>query len=489
MPLGMKNNIASINAINHLEKAQKEMSDSLTRLASGQRINSGTDSPEGLIMSEGLRAQIASVKQALQNTEFSMSMVQTAEGALVEVNNLLIEMRQLATNAANEGANDHNTMLELQYQIRSAIEGIDRVSQFTSFGNKNLLDGTYGTKGVEGNENLLFIKGTTDTVSSPPFSGYDVNITELPKKAVLVENLDDVNSSGLNITLEEEDGAIIKVEYPENGTAEGLVNRLKKAAFEEKMNLDINFNPEEEELTIEHREYGLAKGFSVTVNKEGVILENAFEPKLFLGGDVNGTINGEATDGDAFILTGEKDNENTSGLSVAFLGDKIGNAGSVTIVQDALKFQIGTSANDKILMALNSTHSKLLGRGVFNISGFENLSQIRLTTAQEAKDSIRLVDEALDQLISMRSQLGSVQKNTLETNISVLRSSAENLTAAESSIRDTDMALEIVNYTKNQIIAETAAAAVAQANQNAARVLRLLFSNAEHKHLSFFAEH
>jgi flagellin len=99
------------------------------------------------------------------------------------------------------------------------------------------------------------------------------------------------------------------------------------------------------------------------------------------------------------------------------------------------------------------------------------------------------VDEALDQLISMRSQLGSVQKNTLETNISVLRSSAENLTAAESSIRDTDMALEIVNYTKNQIIAETAAAAVAQANQNAARVLRLLFSNAEHKHLSFFAEH
>ena len=232
MPLGMKNNIASINAINHLEKAQKEMSDSLTRLASGQRINSGKDSPEGLIMSEGLRAQIVSVKQALQNTEFSLSMVQTAEGALVEVNNLLIEMRQLATNAANEGANDHNTMLELQYQIRSAIEGIDRVSQFTSFGNKNLLDGTYGTKGVEGNENLLFIKGTTDTVSSPPFSGYEVNITELPKKAVLVEKLDDVSASGLNITLEEEDGAIIKVEYTENGTAEGLVNRLKKAAFE-----------------------------------------------------------------------------------------------------------------------------------------------------------------------------------------------------------------------------------------------------------------
>jgi len=88
----------------------------------------------------------------------------------------------------------------------------------------------------------------------------------------------------------------------------------------------------------------------------------------------------------------------------------------------------------------------------------------------------------------MRGQLGSVQKHTLETNISVLRSSAENLTAAESSIRDTDMALEIANFTKNQIITETAAAAVAQANQTAARVLRLLFSNNAHNHWSFFGE-
>ena len=106
MPLGMKNNIASINAINHLAKAQKEMSDSLTRLATGERINSGADGPGSLVMSEGLRAQIAGVQQALQNTEFSLSMVQTAEGALVEVNNLLIEMRQLALTAANEGVSD-----------------------------------------------------------------------------------------------------------------------------------------------------------------------------------------------------------------------------------------------------------------------------------------------------------------------------------------------------------------------------------------------
>ncbi len=485
--MGMKNNVASINAIKHLAKAQKEMSDSLTRLASGQRVNSGADAPESLVMSEGLRAQIAGVQQALKNTEFSLSMVQTAEGALVEVNNLLIEMRQLATTAANEGATDFGALISLQFQIRTAIEGIDRVSQFTRFGNKNLLDGSQGVTGMGGNEELVFINATSKTISSP-LSGYDVDINEMPLRASLIEDLDDEDASGLQITLEEEDGAIIRVRNPEGATAVGFANRLQKAAFSANMNLDIRYDEDDEELTIEHREYGFTKGFTITSSKDGILVDDPFEPQLFLGQDIEGTINDEPAEGDGLVLTGDFNNSKTSGLSVAFLGDGTGNAGTVTVAQNALKFQSGTSADEQIKVALNSTHSTVLGRGVDNTSGFENLSQIRLTSTQEAIDAIRLVDEALDQLSSMRGQLGSVQKHTLETNISVLRSSAEHLTAAESSIRDTDMALEIANFTKNQIITETAAAAVAQANQTAARVLRLLFNNNAHNHWSFFAE-
>ncbi|MEC8981891.1 MAG: flagellin [SAR324 cluster bacterium] len=483
----MKNNVASINAIKHLAKAQKEMSDSLTRLASGQRVNSGADAPESLVMSEGLRAQIAGVQQALKNTEFSLSMVQTAEGALVEVNNLLIEMRQLATTAANEGATDFGALISLQFQIRTAIEGIDRVSQFTRFGNKNLLDGSQGVTGMGGNEELVFLNATSKTISSP-LSGYDVDINEMPLRASLIEDLDDEDASGLQITLEEEDGAIIRVRNPEGASAVGFANRLQKAAFSANMNLDIRYDEDDEELTIEHREYGFTKGFTITSSKDGILVDDPFEPQLFLGQDIEGTINDEPAEGDGLVLTGDFNNSKTSGLSVAFLGDGTGNAGTVTVAQNALKFQSGTSADEQIKVALNSTHSTVLGRGVDNTSGFENLSQIRLTSTQEAIDAIRLVDEALDQLSSMRGQLGSVQKHTLETNISVLRSSAEHLTAAESSIRDTDMALEIANFTKNQIITETAAAAVAQANQTAARVLRLLFNNNAHNHWSFFAE-
>jgi len=487
MPLGMKNNIASINAINHLAKAQNELSDSLKRLSSGQRVNSGADDPSGLILSENLRAQVASAQQALQNSEFSLSLVQTAEGALVEVNNLLIEMRQLATTAANEGATDYNALLTLQFQIHKAIEGIDRVSRFTSFGNKTLLDGSHGTKG-SGNEEVVFIKASSKTLASP-VSGYDVDITEFPLRATLTADLDDDDASGLQITLEEEDGAIIRVSNPDGATAVGFAKRLQKAVLDSNMNLNIHFDADDEELTIEHREYGLTKGFTVTGTKDDVIVDNAFEPELLLGRDIEGTINDEPADGDGLILTGEYNNEKTSGLSVAFLGDGTGNAGSVTVAQNSLKFQAGVSADEKIVIALNSTHSTVLGRGVDNTSGFENLSQISLKSTQEAIDAIRLVDEALDQLLSMRSQLGSVQKYTLETNISVLRNTVENLTAAESNIRDTDMALELVNFTKNQIITEAAAAAVAQSNQTATRVLRLLFNNNPHGHWSFFRDH
>ena len=487
MPLGMKNNIASINAINHLAKAQNELSDSLKRLSSGQRVNSGADDPSGLILSESLRAQVASAQQALQNSEFSLSLVQTAEGALVEVNNLLIEMRQLATTAANEGATDYNALLTLQFQIHKAIEGIDRVSRFTSFGNKMLLDGSHGTKG-SGNEEVVFIKASSKTLASP-VSGYDVDITEFPLRATLTADLDDDDASGLQITLEEEDGAIIRVSNPDGATAVGFAKRLQKAVLDSNMNLNIHFDADDEELTIEHREYGLTKGFTVTGTKDDVIVDNAFEPELLLGRDIEGTINDEPADGDGLILTGEYNNEKTSGLSVAFLGDGTGNAGSVTVAQNSLKFQAGVSADEKIVIALNSTHSTVLGRGVDNTSGFENLSQISLKSTQEAIDAIRLVDEALDQLLSMRSQLGSVQKYTLETNISVLRNTVENLTAAESNIRDTDMALELVNFTKNQIITEAAAAAVAQSNQTATRVLRLLFNNNPHGNWSFFRDH
>ena len=142
MSLRINNNVESLNAHRHLINNDKQLSKSIERLSSGQKINRGADGPASLVISEGMRAQIGSLQQATDNNEAAISLVQTAEGALNEVSKLLVDMRQRAVSAANLGINDQNSVNASQKEIENALEAIDRISQNTQFGSKNLLDGS-----------------------------------------------------------------------------------------------------------------------------------------------------------------------------------------------------------------------------------------------------------------------------------------------------------------------------------------------------------
>lgn len=142
MSLRINNNVESLNAHRHLINNDKQLSKSIERLSSGQKINRGADGPASLVISEGMRAQIGSLQQAADNNEAAISLVQTAEGALNEVSKLLVDMRQRAVSAANLGINDQNSVNASQKEIENALEAIDRISNNTQFGSKNLLDGS-----------------------------------------------------------------------------------------------------------------------------------------------------------------------------------------------------------------------------------------------------------------------------------------------------------------------------------------------------------
>jgi flagellin len=142
MSLRINNNIAAINAHRNLTLTTRELSGSMEKLSSGFRINRAADDPAGLVISEQFRAQIAGLGQAIENSEGSINMIQTAEGALNEINNLLISMRELAIHAANEGFNDADQLAADQAEIANAISTIDRIAANTQFGTKKLLDGT-----------------------------------------------------------------------------------------------------------------------------------------------------------------------------------------------------------------------------------------------------------------------------------------------------------------------------------------------------------
>ncbi len=142
MSLRINHNLAALNAHRNLVNTNDALQKSMQKLSSGFRINQGADDPAGLVISEQFRAQIAGLNRAIDNSEGSISMVQTAEGALNEINNLLISMRELAIHAANEGFNDADQLAADQAEIENAISTIDRIAANTQFGTKKLLDGS-----------------------------------------------------------------------------------------------------------------------------------------------------------------------------------------------------------------------------------------------------------------------------------------------------------------------------------------------------------
>ena len=176
MSLRINHNTTAINTHRQLLINDKALSKSLERLSSGQRINRASDGPADLIISEQMRAQIAGINQAIDNSETAVGMIQTTEGALTEVNNLLVNIKQLSIHAANEGANDEVMLQADEFEVANALNTIDRITQSTQFGLKKLLDGSNGANGVANGAGLEFIGASGQTLSSP-VNGFDVRVS------------------------------------------------------------------------------------------------------------------------------------------------------------------------------------------------------------------------------------------------------------------------------------------------------------------------
>jgi flagellin len=148
-------------------------------------------------------------------------------------------------------------------------------------------------------------------------------------------------------------------------------------------------------------------------------------------------------------------------------------AGTVSLAQNALVFQIGSNAEQTTSIALRNMRAVNLGTGVKNDSGFESLADLDVTDALKAQDAMRILDRALEEVSSTRGEIGAFQKNNLESNLSYLRIAHENVMNSESVIRDADMAAEMTKFTRNQIMVDSSTAMLAQANARAQSIMRL----------------
>ncbi len=477
MSLRINHNLAAVNSHRNLVTNDARLSKTLEHLSSGQKINRGADGPAALVISEQMRGQVAGLTQAIMNSETAVSMVQTTEAALNEMSSLMISMRQLAIHAANEGANDQ-TMLEAdQAELANALNTMDRIARTSQFGRKPLLDGSNGINGITSGEQLAFLGATNKTMPSPA-SGYQVTIDQEATQArtqgtvALTQNMIDLGETFVI----REGGKTVELTTQIGETTEKVQNRINDALRGDGLKLDAYFD-EMGMLNLIHKDYGSKANFSVTSSTAGVLSGMSNVPTQVQNGlDVAGRIGGEVCTGDGQVLTGGYGTI-VDGLQVRFTGvvdPQNPEVGRVSLESKALTFQVGGNHNQTVSVLLPNLKSDQIAVRVDNESGFNSLRDLDIRSFQGAQDALLLLDEAIDQVTKTRGELGAVQKNTLETNINSLRIAKESMISAESVIRDTDMAEEMSDFTKNQIMTQSATAMLAQANQTPNNVLTLL---------------
>ena len=462
----VQHNMQAANANRMLNVTTSAQSKSTEKLSSGYRINRAADDAAGLTISEKMRKQIKGLDRASTNAEDGVSAVQTAEGALTEVHSMLQRMNELATQSAN-GTNSNTDRKAIQDEIDQLTTEIDRVSETTKFNETYLLKGDGAEKAHNVNAHDAGIDGVTLTDK-----GDKVDVTLKELKAG-----DKISIAGKNYTIgaETKDGqALVKAQENDkqtitvNGTTytydatdkwtDGNGNKVKigtgAADGEIKIGEGDVVSNGTKTLTV-MKDANTADGIDdndstvITAGKAYQLQTAEIVKASSIGTDTAAEVNG----------TNKNDNYTTATTTFTL------NKGTVSY-KGGLSFNLHVGADadmtNKITVNIDSMNSAGLG-----------VKGIKADTEQDATYAIDAIADAISTVSSQRSSLGAVQ-NRLEHTINNLDNVVENTTSAESRIRDTDMAEEMVNYSKNNILAQAGQSMLAQANQSNQGVLSLL---------------
>lgn len=420
----INHNLAALNTLNALSKNEKATNSSLEKLSSGYRINSASDDAAGLAISEKMRGQIRGLDKASDNAQDGISLVQTAEGALSETTDILQRMRELAVQASNDTETDSDRTA-CQDEISQLSDEIDRIANTTQFNTKTLLNGSLAksttAQGTILTSTKLYTAASTTAGSTATLTG----ITDA-----------DGNSLGLT------SGDIITIEGDIDGQAQTAVTFQITGAT----SVDALTSQIETAL-------GLTAG-SVTVSTSGttsgsIIISGATGTTNALS---NVTLSATSSDGET----------ERSAFNTAFTDIATTQAATDANTDSSLTFQIGANEDQTMKVDINKMDAEAL-----------SLSYIDVSTQDGAENAISIIDDATSKVSTERAKLGAYE-NRLEHTINNLSTTSENMTSAESNIRDVDMAAEMAEYQKNSVLQQAAQSMLAQANQQPQQVLSLL---------------
>ncbi len=440
----INHNIPSLNSQRYLGVNNRAADKAMQRLASGLRINSAADDAAGLAISEKMRGQIRGLSMAKKNAQDSSSLIQVAEGGLDQTQAILTRMRELAVQSAND-TNTNDDRNAIEGEIKQLKKEIDRIGNTTEFNTKKLLEGS--------------VKGAKEAVKGR----FDVN-----------------NNSAVTLSSSSIDKVLAQLQRA--GLYDGTITVVRNS----NVGSDV---PDFKVIFANGRATG---GGSTEITGYGS-LGAAISPGLASNGfgteAVKGSVSGAVWVNGA-TLSGISINVDSGSIEITGLGS---GGGAVTISLDASSVKLGEMAvgdsisfnfaraekasgvlDDSLMTQLGANTGQIMYTSIGDMrSRALGLEYTSVATNAQAQAAITEVDNASTRVSDQRAMLGAMQ-NRLDYAINALEITGENVTAAESRIRDTDMASEMSNYSKENIKSQAAQSMVAQANARAQQVLSLL---------------
>jgi len=478
MPLRIGNNISAINAARNLNKNSADFTKRIERLSSGLRINRGADDAAGLAVSEGMRSEILGMKQAVQNASQGTSLIQLAEGSLNEVSNMLSRMRELAVQSSNSTINDSNRE-GLTSEFNQLIQEVDRIALSTTYNDTVLLTGFGNSVEQDGelSTSLGGFAGATEIGISGAVPGtYTFSDTSAQDNQITLSiELDD----GTTLTQSIDVGASLDRDNGQNLVATGTTF----LANFDRLGIQVTLvGPEVDDNTeaLRSTTADAGAGGSFIIDDLAVAI-TAGDTLANVAEQLHTVLTGLTPPGSATY------DANLNEIQIDTAGHDVGGAGAEALGLIPANSYVDGRLNGKTIVITEGAGGSLqvgpndgannrieINIGDMRASGNQlNLNGLSIANQQSARSTISRLDTAILAVARQRGVLGATQNRLQYTSFN-LENAIENLQAAESSIRDADVAEEVSAFTRGQILTQAATAMAAQANALPQTALTLL---------------
>ncbi len=450
-------NISAIIANNYLGKGQKAANNAIERLSSGLKINHAEDDAAGLAIAKKMHTQIKALKKANENGSAGVSVVQTAESALNELESMLQRARELAVQAGSDAysGEDKDAIRE---ELKKINDEIDRISTDTEYNTMPLLDGTLSRRVYPDVDGVDVISTTSGVLAKK----YEISLAAPATQASLT-------CTDFAGTVTEQQAGFMKIndaliEIAEGDTFDDVYAKLHEGCLRANVAMDGTATP----ITFTNQNYGSAEELVIKFsNPDTAALFGLAEEQTVVGTDC------EINLGAGFSSTAKATAEgqwvtikdiNNFEMKIEITDEMpVGTPCNLNVTDiGTMGIQIGANQGQQLIIDIPKINSHVLG-----------MDQVNLGTSKCATESITKIDKAIELVSSARTNLGAYQ-NRLESSISSLEAYEENITSALSSVEDCDMAEEMTEYTARNVVSQAATSVLAQANERPQTVLQLL---------------